>query len=55
MACRDAEIGLEKKVLGAPPSYLDVPWKNLYMNPKRKEVFMRVKKNKKTQGQVEQN
>lgn len=51
MACRDAEIGLEKKVFGGT-SFLfrRAPWKNLYMNPKRKKVFMQVKNKKKYRG-----
>lgn len=61
MACRDAGIGLEKKEKakkGNPLLFRCAPWKNLYMIPKRKDVFMWVKKKKKTtkptEGQVEQ-
>lgn len=55
MACRDAEIGFQKNVFwGTSFLFKRAPWTNLYMNPKRKEVFMRVKKTK-TEGQVEQN
>lgn len=40
----------EKGFGGASFLFSRASWKNLYMIPKRKEVFMRVKKEKKNQG-----